>query len=366
MITDLAAWALGIYLIVSGCCFLRLHRTTPAIGQTLAWAQGSIAAGVAVIGLAVRHPGLGQWQMLAVAVGAFIAAGALISGLLKSVPGQAAVSRQYTNTLPALAALVAILTCTVLAVFAPINVSGAALGLLAVFAAVAARLSLTISSRDLRQARLSAASAYGMLAVSCVWLGIALLSPAEGRFETGLMAGTLLTLSIGWALGQRLAAHLSVINSEGLLTGLPNQKQIDRFLGDYFRHKEPEGVILLKFAVADVEHARQSDGESLLDHLFKDVGSVLQQNFRADDFVAATAGRQFLVACPGLQPDIAQALAERACQAVKRATFKDCDGDPINVALLVGASSICESLPDCERGWQQADIELLGARHAGA
>lgn len=366
MITDLAAWALGFYLIVSGCCFLRLHKTTPAIGQALAWAQGSIAAGAAVIGLAVRHPGIGQWQTLAVAVGAFIAAGALISGLLKSVPGQAAVSRQYTNTLPALAALVAVLTCTMLAVFAPINVEGAALGLLAVFAAVGARLSLTISSRDLRHSRLSAASAYGLLAVACVWLGIALLSPAEGRFAAGLMAGTLLALSIGWALGQRLASHLHVIKYESLLTGLPNQQQIDRFLGDYFRHKEPEGVILLKFAIADVDRARQRDGKLSLDHLFKDVGSVLQRNFRADDFVAATSGRRFLVACPGLQPDIAQALAERACQAVKRATFTDGNGDAIDVALLVGASSICESLPECERGWQQADGELLGARHAAA
>jgi len=336
------------------------------VGQSLAWARGAIAAGAAVIGLAGRDPGAGQWYGLAVAVGGFMAAAGLISGLLKATPGVASVARQYTNTLPALAAFLAILTCTMLALFAPVNIEGAALGLLSVFAALAARLSLTIAYRDLQLVEFSNSAAYGIQALAYAWLTIAFLSPAEERMGMGLLAGSLIALTLAWAMAQRVANHSELVKGQSLVTCLPTQQQIDQFLSDYFRHKQPEGVILLKFAIAGFDKHDAPDASTEAMRLFADVGSVLQVNFRADDFVAATAEWQFLVACPGLQPDIAQALAERACQAVQRTAFHNSDQQLIPVRLMVGASSICESLPECERGWQQAEIELLGMQQATA
>ena len=363
---DFIAWFLGLALLVSGSLLQTLCRRSAAIAQSNAWTHSLIAGGAAVIGLALSGTEIGRWHILFIIVAGFIAAAALICGLLNATPGTPAISRPYRITLPALAALVATLTCAMLAVTAPESLVSAGLGLLAIFSAVAARLALTIAYRHLCVCRYTNSLAYGVQAVSTAWLGVAVLSPVEDRLQMGLTAGALLSLSVAWAIGLRLIEHRGVIGRDGHPSGLPDQSRLNLFLSDYFRHNPPDGVILLKFEIAEGPGTQDSDVASDLSSTVNDVGSVLQQNFRTDDFVATAGGRVFLVACPGLQPDIAQALGERACQAVRRVSFFDHLGEPLDVTLLVGSSSICASLHECETGWRQADVDLSDARTAAA
>ncbi|MFK7964617.1 MAG: hypothetical protein AB8C46_11700 [Burkholderiaceae bacterium] len=368
MMIDFIAWFLGLVLLVSGSLLQSFGRRSAAIAQSNAWTHSLIAGGAAVIGLALAGTDteIGRWHSLFIVAAGFVAAAALICGLLNATPGKPAISRPYQITLPALAALVTTLTCAMLAVTAPESLVSASLGLLAIFSAVAARLALTIAYRQLCACRYTNCLGYGVQAVAIAWLGIAVLSPVEDRLEMGLTAGALLSLSIAWAIGLRLVEHRNVTGHDEHPSGLPDQSRLDSFLSDYFRHNQPDGVILLKFEIAEGPGTHDADVASDLSSTVSDVGSVLQQNFRTDDFVATAGGRVFLVACPGLQPDIAQALGERACQAVRRASFVDHLGAPLDVTLLVGSSSICASLHECETGWRQADVDLSDARTAAA
>lgn len=361
MALDLLSWVLGLALLGTGSLCLWLRRFAPEISPLAAWGQGAIAAGTASIGLALRPPDASQWLDAFLAVPAFVAAAALIAGLLLITPERQRNAHPRVDYLPALAALTAVIANLVLLVFAPQSHAGGVCGLLALFLVVAAKLAWRQSRRSTPNLRLPLV----MLAVACVGLAVALFSRQSGMAAPGLLAATFIALIVGWLIVDRLHERLRIVSQQDPLTGLSRQGGIDDFLVGHFAYARAESVVLLKF---DIDHLRTLNmryGHDAGDRVLRQVAQVLRTSFRAEDCIARVTGQQFLVACVGLQTDVAHALAERARQAVRRAAVYRAEGEPMNVSVSVGVSSVCNSLPACGPGWRQADSAMYRAKSLG-
>ena len=106
------------------------------------------------------------------------------------------------------------------------------------------------------------------------------------------------------------------------LTGVLKPERLGRlmpkFVARYRRDGAPVSMIYF-----DVDYlARYNDhyGQAAGDAILRGIGKVLQQYLREDDLIGRTAGDGFVVLlnCP---PVLAQAVAERLANQIKRATF---------------------------------------------
>ncbi len=147
------------------------------------------------------------------------------------------------------------------------------------------------------------------------------------------------------------------------LTGLPNRRALDEFLAraweDALAHGTPLSCVLL-----DLDHFKlvnDTHGHEVGDRVLRAVAHTLQRHSRSDDLLARWGGEELVLACPGVQPEMAAVLAERMRAAVQAMQ----EGLP-QVTLSAGVAQASASDADAVAGMlRAADRALLQAKREG-
>ncbi|MGH1359026.1 MAG: diguanylate cyclase [Burkholderiaceae bacterium] len=361
MAIDLFAWVLGVFLLLAGFAGLWVSRVVSDISPLTVWSQGAVLAGIASLGTVLRAADAGPWADAVLMVPAMLAVAALTIGLsLLQYEGRRAASWSASG-LPALAALLAILTNFLLVMLAPQSHQAGACGLLAVMTAAAGKVAWRQSWRHGNHSRLPLM----LLTPACLVLSISLLTTSGIQLMLGYSAGLFASVLVSWLVVERLVWRSRFSGQREPLTGLTRLNGIEEFLTRHFSFPGAEPAVLLKFDVDHLNAVNERYGFETGDEVLRKVAQELVLNFRAGDCVARVSGQQFLVACIGLPADVAQVMAERARQAVSRMSIDLQDGTRLAITVSVGVSRVCETLPACAPACQQADSALRRAKSLG-
>lgn len=151
----------------------------------------------------------------------------------------------------------------------------------------------------------------------------------------GILAGTLIFLSLGIALGflaarqkqeQQVLQHLTMVDR---LTGLHNygyfieRLEEERSRADRFGSK-------LSLIMLDIDHFKPYNdkfGHQKGNNLLKKVASIITRQVRAIDIVARYGGEEFAVLLPNTSREAVD-IAERIRRAVETAKFEGGKGEP--------------------------------------
>lgn len=104
------------------------------------------------------------------------------------------------------------------------------------------------------------------------------------------------------------------------LTGLPNRRALDEFLARAWEDALARGTPL-SCVLLDLDHFKlvnDTHGHEVGDRVLRAVARTLQRHSRNDDLLARWGGEEFVLTCPGVEPEVAVVLAERMRDAVQR------------------------------------------------
>lgn len=147
-------------------------------------------------------------------------------------------------------------------------------------------------------------------------------------------------------------ARLEVLSSTDSLTGLYNRRALDGQLETEFERAQRYNLDL-SFLMIDVDRFKQFNdrfGHPAGDDMLRQVGSCLQNNARAPDFVARYGGEEFSIILPNTGREAALAIADRFRHLV--ATLPA----PTPMTISIGISSLPAAAPEVVR---MADPQAL-------
>jgi diguanylate cyclase (GGDEF)-like protein len=127
----------------------------------------------------------------------------------------------------------------------------------------------------------------------------------------------------------------------------------------------------LGLAIVDMDFLKEINdqhGHLAGDSALRLLATTLEKACRLYDRVGRWGGDEFLIVLPNIEPQSAQAIAERLLLRVNEATLTVGDGDEISMSVCIGVSASQPSNGDgieLEELLRQADSALLRAKQEG-
>lgn len=206
--------------------------------------------------------------------------------------------------------------------------------------------------------------------VATVAISRFLLISAPGADVTALssfvtVSTLILTAGVVWVLRERLRALLARLDDAARtdpLTGLLNRRGTEERLEAEISdaQRRDSSVVVLFGDLDDFKPLNDRLGHLAGDEALQRVARVLEGKIRAHDVVGRQGGDEFLVVAPDLDPERADAYAQRLQAAVATA-FED---EPVALTLTIGTATYPEDAQTAERVIDAADQRLY-ARKTG-
>ena len=119
------------------------------------------------------------------------------------------------------------------------------------------------------------------------------------------------------------------------LTGLPNRRTFDMVLPEMLARARERGepVSLLLLDVDGFKQVNDTQGHLAGDRLLRGVGAALQRVIRSQDLVCRWGGDEFAICLPGVDPEQARQVADRARAAVLAETAGIGQQGPITLSM---------------------------------
>jgi diguanylate cyclase (GGDEF)-like protein len=178
-----------------------------------------------------------------------------------------------------------------------------------------------------------------------------------------LLCATVLAASV--ARRGRLLQQRSVRDG---LTGLLNRRVFDELLERQQRRAETEQRPI-SIAVIDLDYFKQINdrcGHTGGDAVLRQVGEVLRQAFRDDDFVARYGGEEFVAVLPDTGEDVVLERLESLRKRVEALPVTDPrTGEPLQLSISIGVASWPDDGEHLGHVFREADRRLYAAKDAG-
>jgi diguanylate cyclase (GGDEF)-like protein len=148
------------------------------------------------------------------------------------------------------------------------------------------------------------------------------------------------------------------------LTGLPNQRAAADTLNRMFAQATTTGSPLALLFL-DLDHFKQINdqrGHAVGDQVLANVGAVLRNVLRSEDFAARNGGEEFAVLLPDTEIAPALAIAERIRAAVAEISLP---GSDVSVTISIGVSGFPDHASTLDRLERLADAALYLAKRLG-
>ncbi len=150
------------------------------------------------------------------------------------------------------------------------------------------------------------------------------------------------------------------------LTGLGNRHALEaltREIGRYQPQHQPPTVV----ALIDLDHFKavnDTHGHEAGDRVLKNAAAALREAVRLSDEVLRFGGEEFLLCLRGTSLERGVAIAQSACDAMRRVPHRLSDGQILQVTCSIGVAQLAvdESLTEAI---QRADVALYAAKQAG-
>jgi diguanylate cyclase (GGDEF)-like protein len=148
------------------------------------------------------------------------------------------------------------------------------------------------------------------------------------------------------------------------LTGLPNQRAAADALKRMFAQASTTGAPLA-LLFGDLDHFKQINdqrGHAVGDQVLANVGAVLRNVLRSQDFAARNGGEEFAVLLPDTDIGSALAIAERIRAAIADISLP---GSDVAVTISIGVSGFPDHASALDRLERLADAALYLAKRLG-
>jgi diguanylate cyclase (GGDEF)-like protein len=148
------------------------------------------------------------------------------------------------------------------------------------------------------------------------------------------------------------------------LTGLPNRRYFDEYLGLLARRRRAEDRVgVLMIDIDRFKRLNDTFGHGVGDHVLRDVAQAIAQAVRDDDVPARFGGEEFAVLLKNPTPAIAIEVGERVRRSVSQLDLRRM-GVP-GVSVSVGVAVAGESDEPLDAIIDRADQALYRAKRAG-
>ncbi len=169
-------------------------------------------------------------------------------------------------------------------------------------------------------------------------------------------------------LDDRETATTLFKTQQDALTQLPNRAALIGYLRQQIawtaQHSQPLALMVL-----DIDHFKSVNdtyGHLVGDQVIQSVARTLSLQARASDFAARYGGEEFVMVLPGTNARDAFHVAERLCQAVRKAPLTLADGQALHVSISIG---VYVDMPSPSSQWERwmgaADEAMYTAKRNG-
>jgi len=192
----------------------------------------------------------------------------------------------------------------------------------------------------------------------------------EVLFSGGVAIATFASFMAGFSYRQRqLSAENAAIRFLALhdeLTGLPNRKQFEEFMGETLERVAQAGhkAALFILDLDGFKAVNDTLGHPVGDGLLKACGKRLKGSLRGGDLLARLSGDEFAIVVPKLaDPSMLAPLAERVLNLLS--TPFRVDGHELQIGCSIGLAVAPDNGSDIETLMKNADFALYRAKSEG-
>jgi len=159
----------------------------------------------------------------------------------------------------------------------------------------------------------------------------------------------------------RRADDLMRLSLEDPLTGLPNRRALEKFLGTGEQH-----WALMLIDIDHFKHVNDTHSHLVGDEVLRRLAGLLRSCCRGSDLPVRWGGEEFAILLRQPAEGAAQAAAERVRTTVEGHDWSDLTpGWPITVSVGVAASAAGSAARSMDEMLAEADRQLYAAKHGG-
>jgi diguanylate cyclase (GGDEF)-like protein len=196
------------------------------------------------------------------------------------------------------------------------------------------------------------------------WICVVVVAGAaiHNRTATPLVIAGMALVGCALLLFQRQHARLRALAWTDPLTGLVNHRGFQDLLRtELARASRDRGTVaLVALDMDDFKRVNDSHGHPYGDQVLRSAGRRLAAAVRTEDTVARVGGEEFALILPGVDPQGALEIAERARAAVARVPVHE-----LKVSCSAGIASFPDDAEDASSLCQLADGALYWAKRTG-
>ncbi|WP_199424557.1 GGDEF domain-containing protein [Actinotalea solisilvae] len=157
--------------------------------------------------------------------------------------------------------------------------------------------------------------------------------------------------------------HRSLAREAGTdeLTGLPNRRELRRFLAGALAEAAPDSPVTVMLVDLDrFKSVNDTYGHDAGDALLQHVGERMRAVLRVEDYLARVGGDEFVVVCPGLGAAQSADVSERL-RAAAAEPFPVRDGVTASVGATIGLTHVTRAV-DVDQALREADADLYASK----
>ncbi len=156
-------------------------------------------------------------------------------------------------------------------------------------------------------------------------------------------------------------------STKDYLTGLNNVREFNKLFRLVIEKavSNNQKFSLLLIDIDFFKKINDTHGHQAGDKVLKEIGKILRQNCRADDYISRNGGEEFSVLLENASNSKAIEIAERIRRIIAENEFEISSGRKINVTISIGISSYPETVTDITQIIERADEALYKAKRNG-